>query len=92
MAWQAIVPYALAAFGGYKGYKASKEAGGSGLQRLLAGATGAALGYYGGKMIPGVTASRKWCFTPFTQLGPCNLFQEVPYLVKFQVKSQAAAA
>jgi hypothetical protein len=54
MAWQAIIPYALAAYGGYKGYKASKEAGGSGLQRLLAGATGAALGYYGGKMIPGV--------------------------------------
>jgi hypothetical protein len=66
MAWQAIVPYALAAFGGYKGYKASKEAGGSGLQRLLAGATGAALGYYGGKMIPGVTASGKWFYSIHT--------------------------
>ncbi len=63
-----FLPYALAAYGGYKGYKASKEAGGSGLQRLLGAGTGAALGYYGGKMIPGVTASGSG-FTPFTQLG-----------------------
>ena len=41
MAFQALIPYALAAYGGYKGYQASKDAGGSGLQRLLAGATGA---------------------------------------------------
>jgi hypothetical protein len=76
MAWQAIVPYALAAYGGYKGYKASKEAGGSGLQRLLAGATGAALGYYGGSKIPGVQASIGTAggFTPFTQLGPVQAF------------------
>ena len=39
-----LVPYALAAYGGYRGYKASKDAGGSGLQRLLPGATGAAAG------------------------------------------------
>jgi hypothetical protein len=52
-----FLPYALAAYGGYKGYKASKEAGGSGLQRLLGAGTGAALGYYGGKMIPGVGAA-----------------------------------
>jgi hypothetical protein len=80
MAWQAIVPYALAAYGGYKGYKASKEAGGSGLQRLLAGATGAALGYYGGSKIPGVQASIGTAggFTPFTQLGPMyKLLQEL---------------
>ena len=63
-----FLPYALAAYGGYKGYRASKDAGGSGLQRLLAGATGAFLGYQGGKMIAGVTASPS--FTPFTQLGP----------------------
>jgi hypothetical protein len=44
-----FLPYALAAYGGYKGYKASKEAGGSGLQRLLGAGTGAALGYYGVK-------------------------------------------
>ena len=48
----ALVPYALAAYGGYKGYRASKDAGGSPLQRLLAGATGAFLGYQGGKMVP----------------------------------------
>ena len=64
-----FLPYALAAYGGYKGYKASKDAGGSGLQRLLAGATGAFLGYQGGKMIPGVTAPGS-SFVPFTQLGP----------------------
>ena len=44
-----FLPYALAAYGGYKGYRASKDAGGSGLQRLLAAGTGAAAGYYGGK-------------------------------------------
>ena len=60
-----FLPYALAAYGGYKGYKASKDAGGSGLQRLLAGATGAYLGYQGGKMVPGVQEAG---FTPFTQL------------------------
>ena len=52
-----FLPYALAAYGGYKGYKGSKDAGGSGLQRLLAGATGAFLGYQGGKMVPG---DRDW--------------------------------
>jgi hypothetical protein len=52
-----FLPYALAAYGGYKGYKASKEAGGSGLQRLLGAATGATLGYYGGRMVPGVSAA-----------------------------------
>ena len=53
----ALVPYALAAYGGYRGYKASKDAGGSGLQRLLSGATGAFLGYQGGRMVPGVSAA-----------------------------------
>ena len=62
-----FLPYALAAYGGYKGYKASKDAGGSGLQRLLAGATGAYLGYQGGKMVPGVQEAG---FTPFLQSGP----------------------
>jgi len=73
-----FLPYALAAYGGYKGYKGSKDAGGSGLQRLLAGATGAAAGYYGGKGalaggsamgIPGFSAAQTG-FTPFTSLGP----------------------
>ena len=75
-----FLPYALAAYGGYKGYKASKEAGGSGLQRLLGAGTGAALGYYGGKMIPGVgaagfgnVASANYIPT-FSQLGPMQAF------------------
>ena len=80
MAIQALLPYALAAYGGYRGYKASKDAGGSGLQRLLAGATGAFLGYQGGKMIPGVTAPGSG-FTPFTQLGPVqSLGTRFPFL------------
>jgi hypothetical protein len=73
-----FLPYALAAYGGYRGYKASKDAGGSGLQRLLAGATGAAAGYYGGKgalsggsalNIPGFSAAQS-SFTPFLQTAP----------------------
>ena len=75
-----FLPYALAAYGGYKGYKASKDAGGSGLQRLLAGATGAFLGYQGGKMVPGATGPGSG-FTPFTQLGPVqSLGQTFPAL------------
>jgi hypothetical protein len=71
-----FLPYALAAYGGYKGYKASKEAGGSGLQRLLGAGTGAALGYYGGKMIPGVElrSGTAGALHPFTQLGPMQAF------------------
>jgi len=66
-----FLPYALAAYGGYKGYKASKDAGGSGLQRLLGGVTGAFLGYQGGKMIPGVSSAGFGTTLPsFSQLGP----------------------
>jgi len=77
-----FLPYALAAYGGYRGYKASKDAGGSGLQRLLGGVTGAAAGYYGGKGIlgggsalgvPGFAQAQQ-TFTPFTQLGPIQSF------------------
>ncbi len=84
-----FLPYALAAYGGYKGYKGSKDAGGSGLQRILAGVTGAAAGYYGGKGIlgggsalgvPGFAGAQQ-SFTPFTQLGPIqNLGQTFPAL------------
>ena len=64
-----FLPYALAAYGGYKGYKASKDAGGSGLQRLLAAGTGAFLGYQGGKMVPGVSGAGFGSTVPsFTQL------------------------
>ena len=71
-----FLPYALAAYGGYRGYKANKDAGASGLNRILGGITGATAGYYGGKGLlsggsainfPGFrTAADK--FTPFTQI------------------------
>jgi len=44
MAIQALLPYALAAIGGYQGYRGAKEQGASGLGRLF----GAAAGAYGG--------------------------------------------
>ena len=71
-----FLPYALAAYGGYKGYKANKDAGASGINRILGAVTGATAGYYGGKGIlaggsnlgiPGF-ASAQSSFTPFTQL------------------------
>ena len=80
-----FLPYALAAYGGYKGYQSSKQAGGSGIQRILGGATGAAMGYYGGKAglsagsslgIPGFKAAQA-SFTPFTQT---SFFQGIPFL------------
>ena len=40
----ALIPYALAAYGGYKGYQSAKDSGASGIGRLL----GAAGGAYGG--------------------------------------------
>ena len=52
-----VLPYVLAAYGGYKGYQANKQAGASGINRLLGAVTGAGLGYYGGQAIPGVAAS-----------------------------------
>jgi hypothetical protein len=83
MAFQALIPYALAAYGGYKGYQASKDAGGSGLQRLLAGATGAFLGYQGGQMFPGVKASigTPGGFVPITQQPVIqNITSNIPFL------------
>jgi hypothetical protein len=70
-----FLPYAMAAFGGYKGYRQAKDSGASGLGRILGGATGAVAGYYGGKGvlgggsalgIPGFSAAQS-SFTPFTQ-------------------------
>jgi len=40
-----FLPYALAAIGGYKGYKSAKDAGASGIKRLLGAAAGAYSGY-----------------------------------------------
>ena len=71
-----FLPYALAAYGGYQGYKRNKDAGASGINRLLGAVTGATAGYYGGKGIlaggsnigiPGFSAAQS-SFTPFTQL------------------------
>ena len=69
MAIQALIPYALAAYGGYRGYKDSKDQGISGINRLLNTATGAALGYTAGTYFPGVKASigTQGGFVPFTQ-------------------------
>ena len=40
-----FLPYLAAAYGGYKGYQGAKDAGGSGLERILGGITGAYTGY-----------------------------------------------
>jgi len=40
-----FIPYALAALGGYRGYKSAKDSGASGLGRILGGITGAYTGY-----------------------------------------------
>jgi len=77
-----FLPYALAAYGGYKGYQANKQAGASGLERILGGITGAVGGYYGGKSvlgsgaslgIPGFSAAQSQ-FTPFTQMSGIQKF------------------
>ena len=68
-----FLPYALAAYGGYKGYKSSKDAGGSGIQRLLGGATGAAMGYYGGQA--GLKAFAPQSFAAFGKSAPTFLPQ-----------------
>ena len=71
-----FLPYALAAYGGYQGYKRNKDAGASGINRILGAVTGATAGYYGGKGIlsggsalgvPGFSAAQS-SFTPFMQL------------------------
>tara|TARA_R100000697_G_scaffold120580_1_gene146043 strand:+ start:606 stop:1529 length:924 start_codon:yes stop_codon:yes gene_type:complete len=49
-----FLPYALAAYGGYRGYRQAKDSGASGLGRLAGAGIGATLGYYGGK---GIVAS-----------------------------------
>ena len=46
-----FLPYALAAYGGYKGYKANKDAGASGLNRILGVITVSAAGYFCGKCL-----------------------------------------
>jgi hypothetical protein len=60
----ALIPYALAAYGGYKGYKGAKDAGASGIGRLLGAAGGAYSGYTlgstGMSMFPGSAATQSF--------------------------------
>ena len=57
-----FLPYALAALGGYQGYRGAKESGASGLGRILGGITGAYGGYTLGSagmgMFPGSAATK----------------------------------
>ena len=57
----ALLPYLAAAYGGYQGYRGAKDAGASGLGRILGGITGAYSGYTLGNMVPGTV--------PYSQLG-----------------------
>jgi len=50
----ALIPYALAAYGGYQGYRSARDTGAGGLGQILGGATGAYTGYSLGNMVPGV--------------------------------------
>jgi len=64
-----LIPYALAAYGGYQGYRSAKESGASGLGRLFGAGLGAYGGYNLGTMVPGVQASIGTAggFKPFRQ-------------------------
>ena len=81
-----FLPYALAAYGGYKGYQSAKDSGASGIGRLLGAGLGAAGGYYGGKAFVGMPVVQSMFpsaaqFTPFTQTGMASalgLGQAVP--------------
>ena len=57
-----FLPYALAALGGYQGYRGAKESGASGIGRILGGLTGAYGGYTLGSagmgMFPGSAATK----------------------------------
>lgn len=77
----ALLPYLAAAYGGYQGYRGAKEAGASGLGRILGGITGAYSGYSLGSMAPGAV--------PYSQLGqnfaslkglPGQQIAKVPFL------------
>ena len=67
----ALIPYALAAYGGISGYKGAREAGVGGLGSLVQGALGAYGGYSMGSagmgMFPGSQAAQKFAAMPLTQ-------------------------
>ena len=59
-----LLPYALAAYGGYQGYQGAKDRGASGIGRLLSAAGGAyggySLGATGLNLFPGSEAARQF--------------------------------
>jgi hypothetical protein len=61
-----LLPYALAAYGGYQGYQGAKERGASGIGRLLGAAGGAYGGYQLGATGMNLAGQQ---FTPYSQLG-----------------------
>ena len=90
-----FLPYALAAYGGYQGYKRNKDAGASGINRILGAVTGATAGYYGGKGIlsggsalgvPGFSAAQS-SFTPFMQLPGISGLPFMPKTTGAQIQN-----
>lgn len=67
----ALIPYALAAYGGISGYKGAREAGVGGLGSLVQGALGAYGGYNlgstGMSLFPGSAATKAFASMPMTQ-------------------------
>src|SRR5210317_261462 len=67
----ALIPYALAAYGGIQGYRGARDAGVGGLGSLVQGALGAYGGYSMGSagmgMFPGSTAAQQFAKMPLTQ-------------------------
>ena len=72
----ALIPYALAAYGGYQGYRGAKDSGASGLGRILVVLTGAYAGYnLGSKLVhrnkqyvSRINGNKKFC---------CKLYQTI---------------
>jgi hypothetical protein len=67
----ALIPYALAAYGGIQGYRGARDAGVGGIGSLVQGALGAYGGYSMGSagmgMFPGSTAAQQFAKMPLTQ-------------------------
>jgi len=67
----ALIPYAMAAYGGYKGYQGAKQSGASGIGRLLGAAGGAyggyTLGSTGLSMFPGSQAATQFAAMDLTK-------------------------
>ena len=74
----ALLPYALAAYGGYRGYRSAKESGQSGIGRLLGTAAGAYSGYQLGSMVPGTTGPSPVFMPKGTGRNPMAQFPNMP--------------